>query len=75
MNSCDINQLTELEVDLVAMYRLLSEENREFIFDFIHYKYTQLIESDGISVRLINVFRHEQAAKNKNRLRLLQHSL
>ena len=36
---CDGSPLSSLETDLVAMFRLLPEEEREDVFDIVHLKY------------------------------------
>lgn len=42
--SCDGLPLSEDEVDLVAMYRLLPEDQREDVFDLVHLKYQKHVE-------------------------------
>lgn len=37
--ACDGSPLSSLETDLVAMFRLLPEEEREDVFDIVHLKY------------------------------------
>lgn len=75
MASCYSKPLTELEADLVDMYRILPESYRKSVFDLIHYRYARLVEDGETSIRLINVFRHEQALKTKNYLAHSEHSL
>lgn len=65
--------LSELETDLVSMYRLLLERDREFIFDLIHHRYTRLVAEGETTIHLLNVFRHEQAAKGRESLSCLRH--
>ena len=40
---CDGSPLSSLETDLVAMFRLLPEEEREDVFDIVHLKYKRRI--------------------------------
>lgn len=42
--TCDGLPLSEDEVDLVAMYRLLPEDQREDVFDLVHLKYQKHVE-------------------------------
>lgn len=42
--TCDGLPLSEDEVDLVAMYRLLPEDQREDVFDMVHLKYQKHVE-------------------------------
>lgn len=41
---CDGSPLTSVETDLIAMFRLLPEEEREDIFDIVHIKYKRRVE-------------------------------
>ena len=41
---CDGSPLEGEEADLIAMYRLLPEEQREDIFDLVHLKYRKHVE-------------------------------
>lgn len=41
---CDGSPLDNVEADLIAMFRLLPEEEREDIFDIVHLKYKRRIE-------------------------------
>lgn len=41
---CDGLPLSEDEVDLVAMYRLLPEDQQEDVFDLVHLKYQKHVE-------------------------------
>lgn len=47
---CDGSPLTSLETDLIAMFRLLPEEEREDIFDIVHLKYKRRIERKKESI-------------------------
>ena len=47
---CDGNPLSSLETDLVAMFRLLSEEEREDVFDIVHLKYKRRIGKKAESI-------------------------
>lgn len=42
--TCDGSPLTSVETDLVAMFRLLSPEEQEDVFDIIHLKYKRRID-------------------------------
>lgn len=42
--TCDGSPLEDEEADLVAMYRLLPEEQQEDIFDLVHLKYRKHVE-------------------------------
>lgn len=42
--TCDGLPLSEDEVDLVAMYRLLPPSHREEIFDLVYFKYKRCVE-------------------------------
>ena len=76
MANCYSKPLTELEADLVDMYRILPESYRQSVFDLVHYKYTRLVDDGETSIRLINVFRHEQQAlKGKHYLKSSRQSL
>lgn len=48
--TCDGLPLSEDEVDLVAMYRLLSPSHREEIFDLVYFKYKRHIEEKKESI-------------------------
>lgn len=74
MANCYNKPLTELESDLVDMYRILPESYRKSVFDLIYYKYTRLVEDGETSIRLLNVFRHEQAVKGREQLSRLRQS-
>ena len=65
--------LSELETDLVSMYRLLHEGDKAFVFDLVHHKYTRLVSNGETTIRLMNVYRHEQAAKGQTQLSHLRH--
>lgn len=47
---CDGSPLDNLEADLIAMFRLLPEEEREDIFDIVHLKYKRRIERKRESI-------------------------
>lgn len=47
---CDGSPLNNIEADLVAMFRLLPEEEREDIFDIVHLKYKRRIERKRKSI-------------------------
>lgn len=47
---CDGSSLEEDEADLVAMYRLLPEEEREDVFDIVHLKYKRRVERKKESI-------------------------
>lgn len=48
--SCDGSPLEGEEADLVAMYRLLPEEEREDVFDIVHLKYKRRVERKRESI-------------------------
>lgn len=41
---CDGNPLTDIEADLMAMFRLLPEDQKEEIFDLTYFKYKRWVE-------------------------------
>ena len=41
---CDGSPLSNVEADLIAMFRLMPEEEREDIFDIVHLKYKRRVE-------------------------------
>lgn len=47
---CDGSPLDDMEADLVAMFRLLPEEEREDIFDIVHLKYKRRVERKKESI-------------------------
>lgn len=47
---CDGSPLEGEEADLIAMYRLLPEEQREDIFDLVHLKYRKHVERKKESI-------------------------
>lgn len=47
---CDGSPLSNVEADLIAMFRLLPEEEREDIFDIVHLKYKRRIERKKESI-------------------------
>lgn len=48
--TCDGLPLDDLEVDLVAMFRLLPDEEREDVFDIVHLKYKRRVERKRESI-------------------------
>ena len=48
--TCDGSPLEDEEADLIAMYRLLPEEQREDIFDLVHLKYRKHVERKKESI-------------------------
>lgn len=48
--SCDGSPLDNIEADLIAMFRLLPEEEREDIFDIVHLKYKRRVERKKESI-------------------------
>lgn len=48
--ACDGVGLSEMESDLIAMYRLLPEEQQEDIFDLVHLKYRKHVERKKESI-------------------------
>lgn len=47
---CDGSPLDDMEDDLIAMFRLLPEEEREDIFDIVHLKYKRRVERKKESI-------------------------
>ena len=47
---CDGSPLDDMEADLIAMFRLLPEEEREDVFDIIHLKYKRRVEKKRESI-------------------------
>lgn len=47
---CDGSPLDDMEADLIAMFRLLPEEEREDIFDIVHLKYKRRVERKRESI-------------------------
>ncbi len=47
---CDGSPLNNIEADLIAMFRLLPEEEREDIFDIVHLKYKRRVERKKESI-------------------------
>lgn len=47
---CDGSPLDDLEADLVAMFRLLPEEEREDVFEIVHLKYKRRVEKKRESI-------------------------
>lgn len=47
---CDGSPLDNIEADLVAMFRLLPEEEREDVFDIVHLKYKRRVEKKKESI-------------------------
>ena len=48
--TCDGLPLSEDEVDLVAMYRLLPPSHREEVFDLVYFKYKRHVEEKKESI-------------------------
>lgn len=63
---CDGSPLEGEEADLIAMYRLLPEEQREDIFDLVHLKYRKHVERKK-RVYLLDV--SQRQLRNKKRPR------
>lgn len=64
--TCDGLPLSEDEVDLVAMYRLLPPSHREEIFDLVYFKYKRHVEEKK-RIYLFNIFRRERGRKKRPR--------
>ena len=47
---CDGSPLNNAEADLIAMFRLLSEEEREDVFDIVHLKYKRRLGKKAESI-------------------------
>ncbi|WP_270815200.1 helix-turn-helix domain-containing protein [Hungatella effluvii] len=47
---CDSSPLNEMEADLVAMFRLLSEGQQDEVFDLLYFKYKRHIEDKKGSI-------------------------
>lgn len=48
--TCDDLPLSEDEVDLIAMYRLLPPSHREEVFDLVYFKYKRIVEQKKGSI-------------------------
>ncbi|MCQ5026820.1 helix-turn-helix transcriptional regulator [Oscillibacter valericigenes] len=48
--TCDGSPLNNVEADLVAMFRLLPEEEREDVFDIVHLKYKRRLGKKAESI-------------------------
>lgn len=48
--TCDGSPLSNVEADLVAMFRLLPEEEREDVFDIVHLKYKRRLGKKAESI-------------------------
>lgn len=48
--TCDDTPLQSEEADLIAMFRLLPEEEREDVFDIVHLKYKRRVERKRESI-------------------------
>lgn len=48
--SCDGVELSSLESDLVAMFRLLPDAAKKEVFDLLHFKYTRLSDGEKESI-------------------------
>lgn len=48
--SCDGIALSQLESDLIAMFRLLTGEAQKEVFDLVHFKYTRLEAGEKESI-------------------------
>lgn len=47
---CDGVPLSQMEADMVAMFRLLPEVARKEVFDLVHFKYTRLEDGEKESI-------------------------
>lgn len=47
---CDGSPLNNIEADLIAMFRLLPEEEQEDVFDIVHLKYKRKVERKKESI-------------------------
>ena len=48
--SCDGSPLSDLETDLIAMFRLLPSLEKEDVFDIVHLKYKRYVEKKKDSI-------------------------
>ena len=48
--TCDGEELSQIEADLIAMFRLLPEGARKEVFDLVHFKYTRLEAGEKESI-------------------------
>jgi len=48
--SCDGVELSPIERDLVAMFRLLPRDTRKEVFDLVHFKYSRLADGGKESI-------------------------
>lgn len=49
---CDGVPLSQMEADMIAMFRLLPEASRKEVFDLVHFKYTRLEDGEKESIYL-----------------------
>lgn len=64
--TCDGSPLEDEEADLIAMYRLLPEEQQEDIFDLVHLKYRKHVERKK-RVYLLDVSQRQLRNKKRHR--------
>lgn len=48
--TCDGVPLSQIEADMIAMFRLLPEAARKEVFDLVHFKYTRLEDGEKESI-------------------------
>lgn len=48
--TCDGSPLSELEADLIAMFRLIPPSHQEELFDLTYFKYKRLVEREKESI-------------------------
>ena len=64
--ACDGVGLSEMESDLIAMFRLLPMDGQKEIFDLVHYKYSRISTGEK-RVYILDIFRREQQRKKRPR--------
>ena len=47
ISKCDNIPLSESELDLLAMYRMISDEDKKGVFDYLHFRYEQTSGQKG----------------------------
>ena len=45
--ACDGKSLSQTEMDLVAMYRMIPDEDKKGVFDYLHFRYEQASGQKG----------------------------
>lgn len=64
--TCDGVPLSQMETDLLAMFRLLPPAHREEVFELVHFKYKREVEEKK-RIYLLDIFRRERGRKKRPR--------